>query len=335
MSDLDKTIKEALEGGSGFDPNRAQSAHAKVHQEYQRKLMWSERIMWLQVYLLLIAAGYAAGGFAVQATTTKGWVGYGVVFLVAMVIIIQKTILYGLSATQLVAMKEIKQLRLAVTGEAAPRDDAAARPLRGLRPWEKAAWLIGVLVTAIAAAQVGTRSNRQDDLWRLKAGNQVEAHSVLTLRRFPHEIPSLWSIKEPADGATLESASLNGQPISIDKFNARQISGIQLPYRVSWKTDKIELVWSFSLPAMNDYGSFRARLRSLIPVHNYSLLLYIEDDSGLEAIADAWKFNKTPAELKDEAEARRTLKCFTGGAGDVARDDFGTCGLPIRPRPAP
>ena len=177
MSDFDKRMQEALDGDSGFDPDRARSAQTEVYREYQKKMKRHERVMWLQIYLLLAVGAYAAGGFAVQATTTKGWVGYGLVFLFTIITIIQKTILFGIEATQFVAMKEIKQLRLALAGEAVPQNDAAAKPLRGIAHWERAAWLLGLIAIAEIFAIMGTWSNRQDDLWFLKAQRRIEAHS--------------------------------------------------------------------------------------------------------------------------------------------------------------
>ena len=52
-------------------------------------------------------------------------------------------------------------------------------------------------------------TNRQDDLWRLKAQDRTEAHSVLTLRRLPHEISPFYGVTGPAEGAILQSATLS------------------------------------------------------------------------------------------------------------------------------
>ena len=328
MNDFNKNMQEAVEGDSGFDPNRARSAQREVFRSYQRKTEWSERGMWL-IFCLFCAVGfYALLGFILQATTTKEFVGYGMAILWAVVFAIQINILSAITFSKLITLKEIKQLRLAMASGPASLDEAAARPLRGLSRWEKAAWICGLLAMLGIVGGLSSRSNRQDDLWQLKADNRIEAHSVITLHRFPHDIPSFYGITGPVEGADLQSAALNGQPVPFQKANAQYT--IQLPSTISWGKDQIELAWSFSLPAMADYTDFRVTLRSLIPVHAYSLILYVEDGSGYVGMGDTWKFNKTPEELENETEARRTLKCFTTNIPmSGPRDSFGTCGLPI------
>ena len=340
MSDFDKNMQEALGGNSGFDPDRARSAQAEVFREYQKKMKWSERGMWSILGLFTAIGIYALWGFILQATTTKEFVGYGMVIMWAVVFTIQINILFSIAFSKLITLKEIKQLRLALAGGASAPDEAAAKPLSGLSRWERTAWICGLLALTGVAGGLGNLTNRQDDLWRLKAQGRIEAHSVLTLRRFPHEISSFYNIKGPVKGAVLQSATLNGQSVpfnspAVDPQSNEPLYMIQMPYKFSCTTDKVELVWSFPLPALKDYAAFRAPLRSLMPVHYYSLTLDVEDDSGFVGMENAWKFNKTPEELKNQTKARRTLKCFTGGSwgGGAPGDNFGTCGLPIMLRP--
>lgn len=339
MSDFDKDMQEALGGGGGFDPSRTHSAQAEVYREYQKKMKWFERGMWSALCLFNAAGIYALWGFILQATTTKEWIGYGMAIMWAFVFTIQINILMAITFSRLMTMKEIKQLRLAMAGEAIAPNEAAAKPLRGISRRERAAWVCGMIAAVGLAGVLGARTDSQDDLWRLKAHGRIEAHSALTLNRFPHDVHSINGIKEPAAGATLQSATLNGRPVpfsvqATDPQTNRPVYMVQLPYKFSWTTDRVELVWGFSLPAMKDYLAVRAPLHSLMPVHYYSLTLYVEDDSGFMGEGDAWKFIKTPKELKNETEARRTLKCFTGGVPSSGpQNDFGTCGLPIVARP--
>jgi len=331
MNDFDKNMKAALAEDGAFDPSRAQAAQEEVFRDYAQKLKRSERVTWLLLYLLVAAGVYALASFTLFATTTKEWIASGLASLLVMVIIIQKTLLHAIVATQYVAMKEIKQLRLALIGGTIEVDQPAARPLQGLSPMERFSWICGVVLLILAIGAVSQRTNRQDNLWKLESGGRVEAHSVLTLRRFPHTIPSFWSITGPVEGAVLQSVTFNGESVSFDRFKDRYT--IKLPYRTCWIKDRIELVWTFALPDPRDIRDFRVPLRSLIPVHGYSLIAYVEDDSEYEGTENAWRFNKSRKELKDEAEARRTLKAFTQDIpGGPPRDNFGVCGLPIRPR---
>jgi hypothetical protein len=106
----------------------------------------------------------------------------------AAVFAIQIHILSAITFSKLIALKEIKQLRLALAGGTVPVDEGAAKPLYGLSRWERAVWICGVLALLGIIGGLSFRSNRQDDLWRLKAQNRIEAHSVITLQRFPHDI---------------------------------------------------------------------------------------------------------------------------------------------------
>lgn len=328
MTSIDNEMKDALTEHNGFDPNRAHTAQEEVFHDFQQKLKRTHRATWLQLYLLVAVAIYAVQGFMMQASTTKGWVGYGMAFLTVIVIIIQKTILHGFSATQLVALREIKLLRLAVLQGPALSADTATKPLRGLSHWESVAWLCGLMILSLAMGDLSGRADRQDDLWHLGPQRQVEAHSVLSLRRLPHEIPSFYSLSGPVEGAVLQSARLNGRGIEFSRYGNQYT--LKLPNRLDWGKDTIELVWNFTLPVLQDYASFRAPLHSLIPVHGYTLTLYVNDGSGFAGKENAWQFNKSAAELKNEAEARRTLKCFTIQIRNSApRTDFGSCGLPI------
>ncbi len=332
MSDYDKNIQEALAGDSGFDPSRVRAAQTEVYQAFQKKMKWSERGNWLVSYLYCAIGVYALWGFILQATTTKEFVGYGMVIMATVAIVIQFNVLFAIAQSKLVTLKETKQVRLALAGGATLADETDFGPLRGLSRREKVVWFCGVIAVIGIVGGLSNLSNRQDDLWRLKANGQIEAHTVLTLHRFPHKISSFYSVMGPVEGAVLESATLNGAPVAFDNFEA--LYNIRLPYRTSWKKDKIELAWGFALPAEQDISDFRVPLQSLVPVHSYSLTLYVEDDSRYVATEDLWKFNKTPEELKNATEARRTIKCFTQDIRRGApRKDFGSCSLPIIARP--
>lgn len=329
MNDFDRDMKEALDSASGFNADRARAAQEEVYASFQKKLMRSERRLWVLLYPLVAVLVYAMQGFALHATTPKGWVGYGMAILTVFVIAIQKTLLQAVTATQLVAMKEIKQLRLAVSGGAVPHDEAAAKPLCGLQRREQAVWFCGLCAVMMLVSAVGSLSNRQDDTWRLKSQGVIEAHSVVTLSRVPHAIAPLCSIASPVDGAVLQSAALNGQPVTFSSYKGRYT--VQLPSRVGRIRDKIELVWSFPLTAMKDGEELRAPLRSVMPVHAYSLTLHVADDCGYAATDQGWRFGKKPAELKDEAAARRVLKLYWTSR-DNACEDFGSCGVPLTRR---
>lgn len=330
MSDFNKNMAEALAGGGQFDPERARAAQKAVYDEHRKQLKTNERTMWLLVCVLCCWAAYAAGGFAMQASTAKGWIGYGLAVVVAFVVIIQKSIIFSIAGSQIAMMKEIKQLRLAVAGGSAAIDAEAARPLRGCSKVERAAWTFGLMALAFGLCHVGMITNRQDDVWRIQANERVEAHQTLTLRRFPHEIHSFTGIKPPVADAVMQSATFNGKPVTIGSYatdtKGMPIYQIQLPYRLGWTPDKLELVWNFGLP--REPRLHQWPLRSMIPVHAYSLTLYVEDGSEFSVVGDTWKFNKSPEELKDEAEARRTVKAFTS-SGDAAQDDFGACRLAL------
>jgi hypothetical protein len=328
MSDFDQDIREVLGGASGFDPNRARAAQVDVYQEYQKKMRRTERHMWSFVCAMYAVGFYALWGFILQATTIKEFVGYSMVIMFVLVFTILMFIMSGITITRLLMMKEIKQMRLALAGEAAPPNEPAAKPLRGLSPRERGFWVAGLIVTIVIASLLGTRTDRQDDFWRLGSGGRIEIHSVLMLHRLPHDVFALDDVEGPVESAVLQSATVNGESVSFEHFNNHY--RIYLPCRRSWKTDKIELVWTSTLPAMQDYAAFRTPLRSLMPVHHYTLTLYVEDNSGFTALGDAWKRGKRPAELRNESEARRTLKCFTWARWlGTPRDKWGTCGLPI------
>jgi hypothetical protein len=331
MNEFDKNMKAALPKDGAFDPSRAHVAQEEVFRDYSCKLKRSERVTLLLLYLLVAMGVCSLISFTLFATTTKELLASGLVFLFVVVVAIQKTLMHTITASQYVAMKEIKQLQLALVSGTIAKDQPVAKPLRELAPMERFAWIVGLIVLIFIVSGLSSRTNRQDNLWHLKAEGQVEAHSVLTLRRFPHTIPSFWSITGPVEGAVLQSVTFNGESVSFDHIKDQYT--IKLPYQTCWFQDQIELVWTFALPDPQEIGDFRVPLRSLMPVHGYSLIAYIENDSEYEGNENAWRFNKSRKELKDEAEARRTLKAFTQDIpGGPPRDNFGVCGLPIRPR---
>lgn len=334
MSDFDKNIEAALEGqGGDFDPERARVDREAIEREFRRKLKLADRSLWVLLYLLVAAAIYALTTFNIHATTPKGWIGSGLAVGAALVIIIQKTLLYKITRSQLAMMKEMKELRLGLAGGAGALAAGPSRPLRGISRWEWAGWMIGFYLLIAAISNLSARTNRQDDLWRVKAQGQVEAHSVLTLKRMPHEIRPFFSLRGPVAGAMLQRAFLNGQPVPFSRYQDQFT--IQLPYRASWKRDTVELVWAFPLEAARDGAALRAPLRAIMPVHAYTLTLQVEPGSGYVIPGDSWRFNKSPEELKNEAEARRTVKLFTQGGSDGPRDDFGSCGVTVAPQVKP
>ena len=112
------------------------------------------------------------------------------------------------------------------------------------------------------------------------------------------------------ESVTLDDTELQYYDITEGKYK------LQLPQEwFSLPEKKIEVVWTLPLETLEkvDWG-YQTVLRSLIPVHSYSLTVVLEANCGFEC-------TKEPS--------KRKFVPFTWNSNKAKRD-FGSCGLTIQ-----
>ena len=203
MREHEGTWTEALTENGAYDPEKAKRASETAVSQYQRGLKKTERILWIYLLACVVIAVLCFDGF-MFAASEKAMIGCGVLFLVAIETTILMKLWYWIVNTKLTLQKELRQWQLR---EFSPEPMEHAPTWmgelsfgrQGLPPWERRAWLVGLMLTAIAASSYATH-------WLATASN------LLTLTE---------SVKVSPDGASSSTMHVSYQPrsgLSADSF---------------------------------------------------------------------------------------------------------------------
>jgi hypothetical protein len=153
----------------------------------------------------------------------------------------------------------------------------------------------------------------EQDVWHIKAGDMIEAHSTLDVRKGPADAQFL-PIQLPYPTATLVEVKHGGRSIEFAHVKNGEYN-LQVPWQKLQQGDRqIECVWTMPLDTLEkvDYG-FRTVLESLIPVIDYRLTVELSDDCG-------WVFS-------DHPDQRNAMPFRCNG---MTNDVFGSCGIKIQ-----
>ena len=144
----------------------------------------------------------------------------------------------------------------------------------------------------------GFAGHTEADEWRVTADGTVVARSRIVLDRWPRSWPAEAAairITLPYEDGQVTAATLDGLPVQVsalgrgryDLFPPLADSWDSWPHdldlEVAW-TVPVETIQATSDPRWKD--PYRARLRSLIPTHNFRLKIVAEPDSGFETTGD-------------------------------------------------
>ncbi len=154
MNEPENQWTKALTENGSYDPEKAKRASESAVSQYLGGLKKTERILWMYLIGCVAVAVFSAESFML-ATTDKAMIGCGIVFLVAVETTILMKLWYWIVNTKLTLQKEIRQW---LVRETVPKPAAYAstrlaempfgRP--GLSPWERMAWLVGLVLVALA-----------------------------------------------------------------------------------------------------------------------------------------------------------------------------------------
>ncbi len=159
--------------------------------------------------------------------------------------------------------------------------------------------------------------------WHFLPDGQVRVHSRITLTRSPANATGM-RIELPYESGRIESASLDGRPISWVEIppGLECEPGLYVSLNTpgpALRESVTEVVWTFpfeDVPWLEEEECYRIRLCALIPVKSLSVVGILEEGCGLE--------------MRDFPELRYTQP-FGGTFGRAYNRDIGTCGLLLRP----
>ena len=158
-------------------------------------------------------------------------------------------------------------------------------------------------------------TGHQKDEWHITAPDKIVVHSHITLTRWPEEA-AFMEITLPYASGVAESVTFGDTELQYDDITEGKYK-LQLPQEwISFPGKKIEVVWTLPLETLEkvDWG-YRTVLRSLIPVHSYSLTAILEADCSFE-------YTKEPS--------KREFVPFTWNSPHKPKQNFGSCGLTIQ-----
>jgi hypothetical protein len=158
----------------------------------------------------------------------------------------------------------------------------------------------------------------QEDYWYALPDGKIQVKAYLTLLKGPTGVSSM-PVTLPYPNAPLEAAWLiGGDPLTFQKTGDGTYS-VELPLdKLAAGQTKLICQWHVSpseLPGEPDDP--RTVLRSLIPVVSYALKVGTDPRSGFELTKEPDGLWVTP---------------FTLGREEKPGTEFGSCGLPLRPR---
>jgi hypothetical protein len=154
----------------------------------------------------------------------------------------------------------------------------------------------------------------QADEWHINNPNKITINSNITLIRWPEETSTM-EITLPYLSGVIESVTFGETELQYSGITQGRYN-LELPQiNISLSEKKIEIVWTLPLEKLekDDWG-YQTVLRSLIPVHSYSLTTILEEDCGFE-------YTKEPS--------KRRFVPFTWTSFKAKRD-FGSSGFTIQ-----
>ena len=126
----------------------------------------------------------------------------------------------------------------------------------------------------------------QADEWHVVSPERIVVHSEITIARWP-EGSDIMDIALPHSSGVVESVTFGEIELQYEAIGDGAYK-LQLPQEWSLEGEKkIEVVWSLSPAILEEAeGSYRTVLESLIPVHSYSLKIFLEEGCGFEHTED-------------------------------------------------
>ena len=171
----------------------------------------------------------------------------------------------------------------------------------------------------------------QEDNWYIKAGNLIEVHSKIDIRKGPATVSDT-DVQWPYENATLISAKFGDAPLQYENPDSTTYRFFPDSQQIAAGEHVITLIWQFPLENLElaDYG-YVVPLRSFVPATTYKMTALLEPDCGF-----TWGFSPDILEKakkmtpSSDYENPRVLTLFTGDWLE-ANTTFGTCGLNIIP----
>jgi len=148
MNKNEENLRKALSEETAFDRERARTLKEGALEMFNAKMRKIQRIAFAYLAGCVAVALFAAFQFN-KSTTTKQFVLYGIIFLVAIETQVLIKLWYWVANTKISILQEIKRLRLEMP-EASPKAPAKVKPAVGLSRWERLAWLLLIVLGAFA-----------------------------------------------------------------------------------------------------------------------------------------------------------------------------------------
>jgi hypothetical protein len=154
----------------------------------------------------------------------------------------------------------------------------------------------------------------ENDVWHITAGDIIEAHSMIDVRKGPVDA-SFLPIQLPYPTAKLVEVKHGGETVDFTHVKDGEYH-LQVPWQKLQQGDRqVECVWTMPLGNLTetDYG-YDTVLKSLIPVVEYRLTIELAEDCG-------WENSKNPDQKSQWLFSKGNFK---------PGSEFGTCGMAIR-----
>lgn len=163
MSEREDQLGKTLHENGSYDAEKAKRAGETAVAQYASGLKKTERMLWIYLLVCVVIAVLAFDGFMFSADN-KALLGCGIAFLVAVETTILMKLWYWIVNVKLTLQKEIRQGQVQAAG---PESTAYApswlgemsfgRP--GLSPWERRAWLVALILAAVATSSYASYSH--------------------------------------------------------------------------------------------------------------------------------------------------------------------------------
>jgi hypothetical protein len=156
MSERENELKQALAENSSFSTEKAKQITADAVSQFHAGLKKTERLMW--IYLVACVAVILFAFMAFQsASSVKMMIGFGILMLAAYETTILMKLWYWTVNTKLALLKAIKQLQLQTAtvhalSDTGPMEMATGFRQPGLSLWERLAWLVVLVIVAVASS---------------------------------------------------------------------------------------------------------------------------------------------------------------------------------------
>lgn len=158
MNEHSDKLKDVLADNGAFDAHKAQQDILAASAHFDAQLQRNSRLIWLGMVILISFFECGFVGFML-AYSVKALIGFASLLLGSVFLISLYSLGYELRNTRLSLGKELRLLRLERVGRSADETgvfaEKAAPPntsiWRILRPWENAAWLLAIVLTAAAS----------------------------------------------------------------------------------------------------------------------------------------------------------------------------------------